>query len=116
MIARRYGYSAIGYTLLISALVVQWSIPLQGIVEFEKHEDKLRITIFELVNGLFCAATVMISFGGILGKVTPVQMLLLGILEPVFFWLNSWITVVKLGCYDVGGGMVIHTFGGTLHQ
>ena len=68
--------------------------------------------MLHLVNGLFCAGTVMISYGAFLGKVTPVQMLLVGIIEPIFYWLNHWLTVHKLEGFDVGGGMVIHTFGG----
>lgn len=53
----------------------------------------------------------MISYGAILGKVTPSQMLILGFVEPIFYWLNIYIVINLLECVDVGGGMVIHTFG-----
>lgn len=53
----------------------------------------------------------MISFGAFLGKATPTQMVILGMLEPIFYWLNEYITIQKLECHDIGGGMTIHTFG-----
>jgi len=36
---RRAGYSAVGYTLLISALVAQWSVPIQVLVELEPEGE-----------------------------------------------------------------------------
>lgn len=113
---RRYGYGAIGYTLLISSLAAQWSILNQLFwVEIAEHDsafDQYRdIGVFHLLNGLFCAAAVMISYGAILGKVTPLQMLVLGIWEPMFYWLNVYINDLELKAHDIGGGMYIHTFG-----
>jgi len=53
----------------------------------------------------------MISYGAILGKVTPSQMLIMGFMEPLFYWLNLYVTIFLLKAIDIGGGMVIHTFG-----
>lgn len=110
---RRYGYSAIGYTFLVSALVAQWSVPIQGWFESinEDFHDRYKVGIVQLVNGLFCAGAVMISYGAILGKVTPTQMVIMGIMEPVFYWLNIYVNIMELKEVDVGGGMTIHTFG-----
>jgi len=110
-----YGYSAIGYTLLISALVAQWSVPIEGFFE-RIHQDTItwehyEVSILQLINGLFCAGAVMISYGAILGKVTPSQMLIMGMVEPLFYWVNYYVTILVLQAVDVGGGMVIHTFG-----
>lgn len=113
---RRYAYSAIGYTLLISSMVVQWSVPLQGFfnrIHFTDNDfgPKWQAGTFEILNGLFCAGAVMISYGALLGKVTPTQMLILGFLEPIFYWINLYVTIFVLGVLDIGGGMTIHTFG-----
>lgn len=51
---------------------------------------------------------VMISYGGILGKVTPSAMLILAIIEPVFYWLNMYIGAFKLKAVDIGGGNENH--------
>mmetsp|Transcript_33992 Transcript_33992/g.95693 ORF Transcript_33992/g.95693 Transcript_33992/m.95693 type:complete len:468 (-) Transcript_33992:61-1464(-) len=117
---RRYGYSAIGYTLLLSACVAEWSYILDCFSESQEDEfeeittdARCPITMFRMLNGLFAAATVMISYGAILGKATPSQLVVMAILEPMFFWLNIYITIFpsQLGALDIGGGMVIHTFG-----
>lgn len=112
---RRAGYSAVGYTFLISALVAQWSVPIQVLVELEPEGETFghyhSFGVIHLLNGLFCAAAVMISYGAVLGKVSPLQMLILGIFEPMWYWLSVYIGVVKLNCLDIGGGIFIHTFG-----
>jgi ammonium transporter Rh len=82
----------------------------QGTSFSAKHE----VGIQELLNGLFCAGSVMISFGAVLGKVSPLQMLLLVIVEPVFFWLNIFVCDFKLHAIDIGGGFYIHMFGAYL--
>ena len=56
-------------------------------------------------------AKVMISFGAVLGKVTPFQLLLMAVIETVLFWVNIRVSIVTLGAHDVGGGLSIHTFG-----
>jgi len=114
---RRYGYSAVGYTLFFSCLSVLWSIPLQFFFEeqanhgFPSAKNRQHLGVYELLNGLFCAGSVMITFGGILGKVSPLQMLVISILEPAFYWINVYVSLFKLGAHDVGGGYTIHTFG-----
>eukprot|EP01095_Lingulamoeba_sp_RSL-Kostka_P015435 TRINITY_DN70_c1_g1_i4.p1 TRINITY_DN70_c1_g1~~TRINITY_DN70_c1_g1_i4.p1 ORF type:complete len:473 (-),score=137.52 TRINITY_DN70_c1_g1_i4:86-1504(-) len=112
---RRYGFSAIGYTLFTSVIVCQWSIILETFF-FEVHHDtsfavRRPIGLEQLLNGLFCSGTVMISYGAVLGKVGPLQMLVLGILEPIPYWLNFFINALKLETVDIGGGYYIHMFG-----
>jgi ammonium transporter Rh len=44
----------------------------------------------------------MISYGAVLGKVTPLQLLIMGIMEPMFYWLNVFINAFKIGALDIG--------------
>jgi len=93
-------------------VVIEWSVPLQ--IWFQSANSgnfDYGIGVFNILNGLFCAAAVMISFGAVLGKVTPLQLGVMGIIEPVFYWLNFYIGSVVLQALDIGGGMFIHTFG-----
>ena len=94
-------------TFLISAFVVQWSIILEVVFtafddNLDMFSERVPIGIPHVLNGLFCAGAVMISFGAILGKVTPLQLVVLAIIEPVFFWLNFFICDLKLHAVDVG--------------
>merc|ERR1719353_2490011 len=104
---RRYGYSAIGYCMIVSALCVQFSCAFRIIFDPENPHVKLE----NCMEGLFCAGAVMISYGAVLGKTTPSMLMVMGILETMAFWVNNWIVFDVLGAHDVGGGMVIHTFG-----
>lgn len=114
---RRFGYSAIGFTLLISAFVVQYSLVVRGIVvglHSYRTEDEfphIEVSLFTLVDGLFCAGACMITFGASLGKVTPTQLFAIALLEPWFFFGNFAVIILVLGAHDVGGGLTIHTLG-----
>lgn len=47
---------------------------------------------FSLVNGDFVAAAVLISWGGVLGKVSPSQMMVATVFEVCFYALNEKVT------------------------
>jgi len=65
-----------------------------------------------LTDGNFAAATVLISYGCILGKSTPLQLVVLTILESVFFQINRNIfSFEHFKVEDAGGTIVIHVFG-----
>jgi len=46
-----------------------------------------------LLEADFAVATVLISFGAVLGKASPVQLIILAIAEVIFYNLNYWIGV-----------------------
>jgi len=111
---RRAGFAAIGYSFLLAALVCQYSVVLDNFFN-ELNNPQFNyyrtVGVGNLLNGLFCAATCLISYGAILGKVSSLQLMVLIIIEPFFYWLNFFIGSIKLEAIDIGGGMFIHTFG-----
>eukprot|EP00795_Rhopilema_esculentum_P004463 gene4463-20707_t len=64
-----------------------------------------------LITSDFAAAAVLISFGAVLGKVSRFQLLIIGLMEVVFYALNEKLLSHKFHVTDVGGSMVIHAFG-----
>ena len=64
-----------------------------------------------MITSDFAAAAVLISFGAVLGKVSRIQLMIIGLFEIVFYALNEKILSHKLHITDVGGSMVIHAFG-----
>ena len=60
------------------------------------------VRIYELLNGLFCAGAVLISYGAVLGKTTPSQLVVLCFLEPFFYWLNNFVILMKVQAFDAG--------------
>lgn len=113
---RRAGFTAIGYSFFLAAVVCQYSVVLdhffaelgQSTPGFDYRRE---VGVENMLNGLFCAGACLISFGAIIGKVSPLQLLVLIIVEPFFYWLNFFVGYIKLEAVDIGGGMFIHTFG-----
>jgi len=77
----------------------------------DKGMHKIEINLKTMVAADFGAGAVMISFGALLGKVNLVQLWLIASLEIIFYALNEAILVGKVHISDIGGSMVIHTFG-----
>lgn len=59
----------------------------------------------------FAAAAVLITYGAVLGKISRVQLLGVGMLEIIFYTINEWLIVKYLKISDAGGSMIIHAFG-----
>ncbi|KAJ6240154.1 rh50 [Anaeramoeba flamelloides] len=111
---KKYGLSSLGYTFLLATFCVQWTL-INNAFWHQIHEHKdlyeYRLAIPSLVEGMFGAAAVMISFGAVLGKTTPLQLLLIAFFEIIFYAFNIFISVFKIGLIDIGGSLIIHTFG-----
>lgn len=57
-----------------------------------------------MINADFCAGAVLISFGAVLGKAGPAQLLLLALLETVLFGVNEFVLLSLLGVSRLGLG------------
>lgn len=111
----RHGLSAIGYCLVLSAITVECSLIAEYSMMEGIHKQRINgrypLSIESCLNGLFCAAAVMISYGAVIGKVSPCQLLVMTVVEVWCFWANFRTCITELEAHDVGGGMTIHTFG-----
>ncbi|XP_076788797.1 ammonium transporter Rh type B isoform X2 [Arvicanthis niloticus] len=106
----RYGFSSVGFTFLVATLTLQWATLLQGFLHSFRG-GYIYVGVESLINADFCAGAVLISFGAVLGKTGPAQLLLMALLEAVLFSVNEFIQLSLLGVRDAGGSMTIHTFG-----
>lgn len=110
---KKYGFSSVGLNFLLAALALQWSIFTSafwhGVISGEFHTITLNIQT--LITGDFGAGAVLITFGALLGKTTPLQLGLVVFFELIFFALNETIGVVECLAVDMGGSMFVHTFG-----
>jgi len=108
---RRFGFSALGLTMIVTAFATEWTILINGFKHIDHETWTIQLTMLEVLEGGFAAAAVLISLGGLLGKVNPFQLLVVVIIEASLFVVNGWIGYTVLGVADVGGAMFIHTFG-----
>lgn len=53
----------------------------------------------------------LISYGALVGKLSPIQYVLLAFVETPLAVLNEWLLLGLLGVGDVGGSLVVHLFG-----
>lgn len=101
--------------MLITAVCVELSILADGFFgQLYAGEGMHAITISmtSLIDGNFCAAALLISFGALIGKAGPMQLLLLAIIETIVYNFNNKMLLTgAIGVADIGGTVIIHNFG-----
>ncbi|KAL7980124.1 hypothetical protein Chor_001392 [Crotalus horridus] len=116
---QRYGFGGVGFNFLLAAFGIQWALLMQGWLHTFQH-GKILIGVESLINADFCVGSVCIAFGAILGKVSPVQLLIMTLFQVTLFSVNEYILLdllhasnayLSLQVKDAGGSMTIHTFG-----
>eukprot|EP00934_Nitzschia_sp_Nitz4_P003452 Nitzschia sp. Nitz4//scaffold419_size8899//2837//4199//NITZ4_009109-RA/size8899-snap-gene-0.0-mRNA-1//-1//CDS//3329551391//3442//frame0 len=104
---KHYGLGAVGFTLLITAINMQCNLIIESVLNGD-----LTISLDSIMNAEFSAATLLISFGPLIGRATPLQMCTVAVAESLFYALNKVIVVFGfLNAEDVGGSLTIHMFG-----
>lgn len=109
----KYGFGAVGLNFFLSAMSIQWCMFLVGIFDHVHtgHEGKINLSIKMLIEGDFGAGAVMITFGALLGKTSPLQMLVVMFSEIIWYNLNFFIGAYKMQAVDMGGSIFVHSFG-----
>ena len=64
-----------------------------------------------LLSADFATAAVLISFGVVLGKTTPLQLAVMTVLEIIIFVVNEVIGRNYIGAVDAGDTIFVHVFG-----
>ncbi|XP_044122513.1 ammonium transporter Rh type B isoform X2 [Neovison vison] len=93
---QRYGFGSVGFTFLLAAFTLQWSTLVQGFLH-SMHGGRIHVGVQSMVNADFCAGAVLISFGAVLGRTGPAQLLLMALLETVLFGINEFVLLSLLG-------------------
>merc|ERR1712048_394312 len=78
----------------------------------QKFEFPLQIGMMSFMNGNFAVAAVLISFGGLIGKLSPTQAFLLTCIELKIYCANKvYFLTNQMEIQDCGGTIIIHVFG-----
>jgi hypothetical protein len=81
---------------MAQVLAAQW---FRGVTEV------ISVNITTLVTGLDLVAALLISFGGVIGKASPMQLVMMVLFECVFYAINK--SVFLAGYLDFIDGMLI---------
>lgn len=111
---RKYAYSAISHTFLITVLAAQWTI--LHLIFWQNVDDggdwaRGDLTILSLIDGYYGATACLITFGFLLGKASPLQLVFLTLFEVGFYALNRFVVLMVLDAVDIGGAQTVHLFG-----
>ena len=79
---KQYGLGAVGFTFIITSLAVQINVLLAAYIP---DNNTPVIDPSTLMDGNFAAAAVLISYGCIIGKASPSQLVVMTIIESVVF-------------------------------
>ncbi|XP_025270676.1 ammonium transporter Rh type B isoform X3 [Camponotus floridanus] len=107
---KRYSQSAVGLTFLIGAILLQVALICDGAMDL-KLNSKAYLSLKSLLSADVAVATPLISMGAILGKVTYMQLVFMGIVELIMFTINKYIGEHLFMVVDAGGSMFVHVFG-----
>nr|UUH57882.1 Rh type C glycoprotein [Molgula manhattensis] len=109
---KRHGFGSVGFNFLLTCYVIEWATLVNGwFGMIGGANDKIYINIFKLLEADFAVAAVLISFGAVLGKTSPIQLLVMATFEIVFYNLAIFVGINILGAIDIGGSIFIHAFG-----
>jgi ammonium transporter Rh len=115
---KSYGLGAVGFTMILTVLSMQANIPMELGLRYLKGETgedtswPLPLSMTTLIDAEFSAATLLITFGALIGRASPLQMFVIALSEAFFYAFNKVFLVLgHVGAEDVGGSMTIHMFG-----
>ncbi|XP_070620338.1 RH-like protein isoform X1 [Erythrolamprus reginae] len=107
---QRYGFSSVGFNLLLAALGVQWAVLVDGFL-FHFSAGEIRINLQSILTAIMSITTVLISTGAILGKANLMQLVWMAMMEVTVFTVNRWLAVNFLQIQSHVSVMHAHLFG-----
>jgi ammonia channel protein AmtB len=108
------------FTMLATVVAMELNIAVEllcrlvyhGLIDGSHGAEPLRMGFSTLIDGQFAAATLLISLGAVIGRVTPVQLAIMAVCQALPYAFNKVVIVFGLwSAEDVGGTMTIHMFG-----
>nr|CAH7728967.1 unnamed protein product [Callosobruchus chinensis] len=107
---RRYGFSALGFTLLLASCIIQWALLCQGLPRLD-DDYKIQMNIVSMYEAEIAACAILISTGAVLGRVSLMQLISMSVIETIVYCINLHLGCEILKAIDVGGSIFVHVFG-----
>lgn len=112
-------WCSIGFNYLIACWAIQiailftgfWRNVAQYYMDPNHYWTIINVSLDYMFLADFAAAAVLISFGAVLGKCSLFQLWMMTTFEVFFYCINEAIQSQIFQIYDIGGSIIIHTFG-----
>jgi len=122
---KKYGLSAVSLNLMCSALAIEVFTLVYGFFhvhcenpEFEFGSSNctsswpyIDVNVVTMISADFATAAVLISFGVVLGVTSPLQLIVMTVIETIIFVVNEIIGRDYIGAVDAGDTIFVHMFG-----
>lgn len=110
---RNHSWTSVAACFVMGAWTIQISILCITFWRqvFERTWYMTNLNIVWLINADFAAASILIAYGGVIGKFNIPQYIIMATIQTFFYALNLIIGNDWLNALDMGGSMYIHTFG-----
>jgi len=110
---KTYSWSAVGMNFILGAWVIQFSIITLGCWKnaIKGKWETIEISLDTIVDADFAAGSILIAFGGLLGKLNFIQYLFMATFQTIIYSLVFAIGAYYFKAVDIGGSMYIHAFG-----
>lgn len=111
---KNHAWSALVYTFFTNAIVVQFYILIAAFWQRVFKGDwggKILIQEKQFTRASYCVTCILVSFGGLLGKIGPLRLLIIALIGTIGYSLNQAIVVIALKAFDNGGSYTVHAFG-----
>lgn len=111
---RSHSWTSVSVNFFLGGYVIQLSILSIGFwraVFNQNWVDRIGIGVPQIIEADFAAASILIAFGGVLGKLSFLQYVTMATIQTIFYSLCYIIASVSFVANDIGGSMTIHAFG-----
>jgi len=110
---KKYGLSAVSLNFLLSALAIEIFTLVYGFfhLHFANGWPYIDLDLSMMLSADFATAAVLISFGVVLGVTTPLQLVIMTVIEIFLFVINEVIGRNYIGAVDAGDTIFVHVFG-----
>lgn len=112
-----YGLGAMGFSMLLVAIALQWDLFTEHFwYQLFFHTpykwEYTPISVYSLLDTLYAVASVLISFGAVIGKISPLQLVVMAMIELACHSFNYEVLMVgTMHIVDIGGTYIDHMFG-----
>ena len=93
-----YGLGAVGFTMLVTAMALQWAVFTESFFDQLMSEATpwqfVDLNIYSFLDALYATSAVLISFGALIGKISPLQLITMTIVELILHPINNKVLLI----------------------